>query len=274
VQIETNLEICFYEQDEASVFLETNVTGEDDKMAQVLTFCSYCFRQLTNLGQCQVTHELAKGLKGIEYHISQCDDDDMGATLVKPRGHKGRKNFISRLTAIKRPTKDEALEFTHSLESKFWLKAKGFGLLARSVGYYAPMSIYVLIKYLVRKHKSDITFLNKLGEAIGKCGETFLTWDSTKLFTSQNSVASWITSEIFFTEDSESIMEPEKFVRILEKAKTGDAQAQVDVGNRYLAGIGTPKNISKARYWISKAAEQGHPSAQLLIATFWPDDDQ
>ena len=155
VKIETNLEICFYEQEESSVFLETNVTGEDEKMAEVLTLCSYCLRQLMSLGQNQITHTVAKLLKDTECHITELIGRDIGVTLVKARGHKGRKNFISRLTAFKRPETNKTHKITLSLESKFWLKAKGFGLLARSVGYYAPMSINVLIKYLVEKHKDE-----------------------------------------------------------------------------------------------------------------------
>ena len=53
------------------------------------------------------------------------------------------------------------------------------------------------------------------------------------------------------------------FADNLKRAEAGDANAQFIVGHRYEIGVGTEKNMEKAFEWYSKAAQKGHPLAQL-----------
>jgi membrane protein involved in colicin uptake len=53
------------------------------------------------------------------------------------------------------------------------------------------------------------------------------------------------------------------FADNLKRAEAGDANAQFIVGHRYEIGVGTEKNMEKAFEWYNKAAQKGHPLAQL-----------
>jgi len=53
------------------------------------------------------------------------------------------------------------------------------------------------------------------------------------------------------------------FMDNLKRAEAGDANSQFIVGHRYEIGVGTEKNLEKAFEWYSKAAQKGHPLAQL-----------
>ena len=52
-------------------------------------------------------------------------------------------------------------------------------------------------------------------------------------------------------------------------AEQGHALAQNDLGNRYQIGEGVPKNSEKMAYWYTKAAEQGVPQAQYNIGVLY-----
>ena len=51
----------------------------------------------------------------------------------------------------------------------------------------------------------------------------------------------------------------------LQKAETGDADAQYDIGKRLLEGMGVKRDIERAIFWLNKSAEQGCVDAQFLI---------
>jgi len=53
---------------------------------------------------------------------------------------------------------------------------------------------------------------------------------------------------------------------VLQKANSGDANAQHELGLRYLTGKGFASDTLKAAYWIKKSAEQGLPLAQYNYA--------
>lgn len=52
---------------------------------------------------------------------------------------------------------------------------------------------------------------------------------------------------------------------LLERAEGGDAVAQNEVGSRYYAGRGVPRDDAEAARWIRTAAEQGYAPAQYNL---------
>ena len=56
---------------------------------------------------------------------------------------------------------------------------------------------------------------------------------------------------------------------VLEKAKTGDADAQFDCGEMYSLGTSLPQDDTEAAGWFQRAAEQNHQKAQLYVATLY-----
>ena len=61
---------------------------------------------------------------------------------------------------------------------------------------------------------------------------------------------------------------------IIEKAKTGNENAQYTLGGYYFLGSnGVEQSYSKAAYWWEKAAEQGHGDAQFNIGVCYYNGD-
>lgn len=61
---------------------------------------------------------------------------------------------------------------------------------------------------------------------------------------------------------------------IIEKAKTGNANAQKTLGSYYYLGSnGVEQSYSKAAYWYERAAEQGHSNAQYNIGVCYYNGD-
>ena len=60
---------------------------------------------------------------------------------------------------------------------------------------------------------------------------------------------------------------------LLEKANTGDAIAQINVGWMYLKGEGVPKDLVEAVKWYTKSAEQGHADAQYNLGLMYHNGD-
>ena len=59
---------------------------------------------------------------------------------------------------------------------------------------------------------------------------------------------------------------------IIEKAKTGNVNAQYTLGRYYFLGLnGIKQSYSKAAYWWEKAAEQGHSNAQFNLGICYSD---
>jgi len=58
---------------------------------------------------------------------------------------------------------------------------------------------------------------------------------------------------------------------LLIKASTGDAAAQVLVGEIYAAGKGVERDLKQAAEWYRKAAEKGDVSGQIHLAALYRD---
>jgi TPR repeat protein len=48
-------------------------------------------------------------------------------------------------------------------------------------------------------------------------------------------------------------------------ALQGDPKAQYNLGRSYLAGEELAKNVKAAKWWLGKAARQGHSLARTLL---------
>lgn len=57
---------------------------------------------------------------------------------------------------------------------------------------------------------------------------------------------------------------------LMKSAVFGDARARFELGSRYYHGDNeTPKDYKKAFMWLSKASEQGHEMATLILANMY-----
>ncbi len=60
---------------------------------------------------------------------------------------------------------------------------------------------------------------------------------------------------------------------MVTRAEGGQAAAQFNLGARYSAGDGVPKDSQRAVEWYRKAAEQGHPKAQVNLGLAYANGD-
>jgi TPR repeat protein len=57
--------------------------------------------------------------------------------------------------------------------------------------------------------------------------------------------------------------------RVMAAAKTGNAEAQNELGDRYLRGAGVDRDAAKAADWYRKAADQGYAPAQSMLGVLY-----
>jgi len=162
-----NLEIHFYNQDEASVFIESTFVGEQAREVELLTFCLHTLRMMSNLG---VSHPVSLALATVlssvgesAAHIGEfLQDPASSPRLVTYRGNSGRKRFIAMLRT------------SNGAPTSVRMKQEGFGFFATGVGYYAPNSVFCLLKHLGAQRQDDTEYLNALAYAARSCGSCCL----------------------------------------------------------------------------------------------------
>ena len=62
---------------------------------------------------------------------------------------------------------------------------------------------------------------------------------------------------------------PPALAELHQRATSGDAAAQLDLGLRYVTGKGIPPDERAALRWIGKAAAQGHAAAQFELGSYY-----
>ena len=140
MKIATDAEIHFYEQDTASVFLESFTYGDIEKAEEIALLVWFSLRMIGNLGtKNDVTFDLGMSLLDIPRYIEELAslDSTGGFEIIRYPGNNGRKYFTSKLRID-----DEKV--------KFDFNAKGFGFLGKGLNYYGPISGITLIRYLVK----------------------------------------------------------------------------------------------------------------------------
>jgi TPR repeat protein len=247
------LEIHFHQQDEASVYLETNAVGDHRKYCELLIFCLLATRQMYNLS-CGgdpggTAHSLSSFLSQVPGDPTELLNMRVpdACKLVDYKGSEGRKRFIGVLKLS-----ESALNFR--------LEAKGFGIFARGVGYYAATSVALLLEYLTRRRISDQNYLRGLARSANECGRAYLAGAIT--LTSQHDVACRVASHTFShfipIAGERTVSE---ILSCREAAEQGDSQAQVQFGLLF----SEKGDHEQAVHWFSRAAEQGNPDGIRLL---------
>ena len=57
--------------------------------------------------------------------------------------------------------------------------------------------------------------------------------------------------------------------KLTQLAESGDANAEIEIANRYLDGTGTPRNAAAGFRWMTRAAKQGNPAAQYVLGSLY-----
>jgi len=165
MNINSRLEINFHQQDEASVFLENTTSGREEKFGEILLFCCVALRNIVNFGNHHpiasslavlLSQQIKGNLKELMNHKGPSEPK-----IIDYPGSQGRKRFVASLKCA-----DDNFNFQYN--------AKGFGFLARGIGYYAPNSVLVLMKYLAKRRQDDKEYIEALENAAEQCGAIYL----------------------------------------------------------------------------------------------------
>lgn len=166
MRFRSRLEVHFHDQDQASIFYETTAVDADNPFAELLIFCMYACRQMYSLAfggdSTGSSRSLAEFLTGIPKNLLELLVTDLPSTarLVPFPGNSGRKRFIAELAC--------------NGTVNFQMHTKGFGFLAKGVGYYSPNSVYLFLQYLTVRRAKDTAYLTALQKAARDCGYWFV----------------------------------------------------------------------------------------------------
>jgi hypothetical protein len=159
VNIRNSAEIHFHQQEQVSVYFETNASGVEQEFGEIALMTCFSIRILSNLGVNDASDMLAQFLvnapRAVEEIVS--GGSTGGFELIKYPGYKGRRQFILNMVM-------------NDSQFKLDLSQLGFGFLARGYGYYAPIGVFALLRFLAGKRPGQDGFLNTLGLATQSCG--------------------------------------------------------------------------------------------------------
>ncbi len=62
---------------------------------------------------------------------------------------------------------------------------------------------------------------------------------------------------------------PPQYLDLQQRAEEGDLESQYQLGVALKNGLGGERDVDKARYWLEKAAGQGHIKARLVLNSRW-----
>ena len=163
MDISQKVEIHFHQQEQLSLFHESNATGAEEKLGEVALVAFYVLRTLCSLGQSQESTTLAQLLSTAFETVPTFANGSAtgGFDLITYAGSQGRKRFLA------------DIRLTDS-NTSFNYKPKGFGIMGSGLGYYAPISTLAIIRYFSMKRAEDSEFLVSLAEAGATCGEAYL----------------------------------------------------------------------------------------------------
>ncbi|MDP8929963.1 MAG: hypothetical protein M3O70_15695, partial [Actinomycetota bacterium] len=155
-----NVEIHFHQQDQVSVFLETNVRELKEAYLETLVFCLFSSRELANLGRGEAARNTALVLQGMRGNLIPFLDHHHDVRIVQYQGARGRKRFEARLRL------DDLIRFN--------LNLRGFGLLGTGLNYYGFAAVFSLLRFLAMKRRHDEGFIERLEEAAANVGDQWL----------------------------------------------------------------------------------------------------
>ncbi len=152
-------EIHFHQQEELSVFLESNCFGPHEKAAQIGLFSMFALRTMGNFGISQPGDHIGSFLAngGEIVPALAAGKATGGFRLVSYPGYVGRKQFV-----VNFRWRDQSSEDS--------INTKGFGWFATGMGYYGPIAVFGLLRYLAVKEREDECFIKNLAAAATACG--------------------------------------------------------------------------------------------------------
>ena len=153
-------ELNFHEQEVLSIFHETNASGRDEKFAELAFAGAFAIRSMSNLGVHDLTDVLGQQLQLIAKLVDESPGKmlEPSPRIVEYPGYAGRKRFVASLRL-------------NAARMQLDYAAKGFGFLARGVGYYVPVGVTSLFRYFASRRAEDVMYRSAMARVAADCGQ-------------------------------------------------------------------------------------------------------
>lgn len=144
-------EIHFHKQEQLSVFLESNSSGDFEKAAEIGLLTMVVLRTLNMLAGCPEADNLARILNGAREVVGAfaARQATGGFELIPYPGFEGRKRFYPKLEL-------------HDNLIQFEFRPTGFDERGTGLNYYAPIAVLGLLRELAIKRANDRDYLARL----------------------------------------------------------------------------------------------------------------
>lgn len=171
-----SLQIEFYDNDQSAIRIASTTPQSLMDFGETLLLVAYTLRQMSNLGNRAL--ELASFLKDGE-NYSWVAKIHMP---LKYQGIPGKRGFSGEL------------EFSEDA-AYFISQFKGFGILGVGLNTYVPLSVALLMAFLIKQRGGDSKYKDRLGYAASLCAKAY--FDKEVTFSSQPTLAVRVTNEAF-----------------------------------------------------------------------------
>ena len=157
-------QIHFHQQDEASVFFEDNAHGLVEVVGEIHLFVLFALRQMSNLGTHldPLAEVLVRTEEGIELFAS--GQDIGGVRLIRYPGTPGMRQFLL----------SGQFGSMGNRQASFDMKTRGFGFMWKGMGYYGPVAVTTLLRFLAVRRAKSPRYLQCLAQAGVGCGAAHL----------------------------------------------------------------------------------------------------
>lgn len=163
-----NVELHFLEMEQCHIHIENfSITEQHAKVGEILFLANYLLRVMSNFGgpENPTAQSIALVLQkfcrssGEEFE-EFCLDQKMPAVLSYD-GSRGRKIMIGQLACLDDQRRDFSLEH------------KGFSADDTTIGYYGPVSVMCLLRFLYSRRGDDANYGLVIGAVMEECARHF-----------------------------------------------------------------------------------------------------
>ncbi|MGI6588935.1 MAG: hypothetical protein ACOX2N_09300 [Peptococcia bacterium] len=164
------MEINYYQQNEASLILDSDNSAQAESFGEILLFCCFTLRLLVKFGQSNAGYALAMSLFEISENLKKVNDANSFNVpkLVEYNGKAGQKWFSANL------------KYDSNNKFNFKMLTGGFGFLGKELDFYGINAVMLFLSYLVENRRDDQIYMMRLTEIVKKCEQVFISRQLTK----------------------------------------------------------------------------------------------
>lgn len=171
MDIAAKMEMHFYSEKEAAIWVDSNAPESGEKLVYLFWFIAYVVRQIILMRpdgeHAQAVARTFGSIASEKTHLSglvaELNRDSV--RIIRYPGHEGRKGFRAQFEC----SAENPMDF------KSRIKPYGFGFLGQGINSYAMLSVLLFLRYIYGIIGEDSAYQDALAEAVTKCGNIFVT---------------------------------------------------------------------------------------------------